>query len=164
MLKKFAAASALAVVTSSSLAAALTTFYAGLDLGSTKIANLDSNKTSFGGFVGYRLNQNFAVELGYRRLGKWEISNVDLTVKQIHLAVVESFPLNDQLDVYGRLGYNQLRTEASYGKVTAGENTHGGLYGIGLNYRFAPNISARLEVQKPASDTTNYGVGVVWNF
>jgi hypothetical protein len=164
MFKKFAVAAALALVASSSFAAAPTAFYGGLDVGSTKLDGFDDNKTSFGGFVGYGFNQFVAVELGYRQLGKFDVYGVDVKAKQTHLSVVGSYPLMPQLDVYGRLGYNNLRAEASYGNTTYGENTDGGLYGIGLNYNFTPAISGRIEAQKPSSDATNYSVGIVFKF
>jgi OOP family OmpA-OmpF porin len=163
MFKKIAAAAALAFVASTAVAAP-TAFYGGVDVGSTKIDDFGDSKVSVGGFVGYGFHPNFAVELGYRQLGKWEESGVDVKAKQTHLSLVGSYPLNGQLDVYGRLGYNQLRAEASYGGYTYGENTTGGLYGVGLNYSFAPNISGRLEVQKPSSDSTNVSAGVVFKF
>jgi len=165
MLKKIAAAAALALVASSSFAAAPTAFYGGLDVGSTKIDDFDQDKTSFGGFLGYGFNQFFAVELGYRQLGKWDMGyGIDLKAKQTHLSVVGSYPVTPQFDIYGRLGYNSLRAEASRGNVTYGDDTSGGLYGIGVGYTFTPNISGRFEVQKPASDTTNYSVGIVYKF
>ena len=164
MFKKLAIAAALAVAASSSFAAP-TGYYAGLDLGSTKIDDLDDSKTSFGGFLGYGFNQFFAVELGYRQLGKWDLGyGVDLKAKQTHLSVVGSYPVTPQFDIYGRLGYNNLRAEASYGNVTYGDDTSGGLYGVGVSYTFTPNISGRFEVQKPSSDSTNYGVSVVYKF
>jgi OOP family OmpA-OmpF porin len=163
MFKKLAIAAALAVAASTSFAAP-TGYYAGLDLGSTKIDDLDGNKTSFGGFLGYGFNQFFAVELGYRQLGKWDFHGADVNAKQTHLSVVGSYPVTPQFDIYGRLGYNQLRAEASYGNLTYGDDTSGGLYGVGVSYTFTPAISGRFEVQKPASDTTNYGVGIVYKF
>lgn len=164
MLKKFAAAATLALVASSSFAAAPTAFYGGLDVGSTKIDDFDQDKTSFGGFLGYGFNQFFAVELGYRYLGKFDVFGTDVKAKQTHLSLVGSYPLNAQFDVYGRLGYNNLRAEAKAGGITYGDDTDGGLYGIGLNYNFNSQLSGRFEVQKPSSDSTNYSVGVVWKF
>lgn len=164
MFKKIAAAAALAFAATSAFAAAPTAFYGGLDVGSTKIDGLDDNKASVGGFLGYGFTQNFAVELGYRQLGKFDVMGVDLTAKQTHLSLVGSWPLNPQLDVYGRLGYNQLRAEASYAGRTYGEDTSTGLYGIGLNYNFTPTVSGRIEAQKPSSDSTNINVGVVFKF
>jgi len=159
MLKKIAAAAALAFVASSAFAAPAA-IYGGLDAGSTKVDGLDS-KTSFGGFVGYGFHPNFAVELGYRQLGKWD----DVKLDQTHLSVIGSYPLNRQLDIYGRLGYNQLSLDGSSGRYSYSYDIgSGALYGVGLNYSFAPNISARIEAQKPSSDSTNVGVGIVFKF
>ncbi|MDN4053222.1 outer membrane beta-barrel protein [Massilia sp. YIM B02763] len=168
MFKKIAAAAALTLLASSSFAAAPTAFYAGIDGGATKIDDLDT-KGSFGGFIGYGFNQYVAIEAGYRQLGKYDVdfyggASVDLKAKQTHVSVLGFYPLNPQLDIYGRLGWNKLRAEASYGNYSYGEDTDKVLYGIGLNYNFTPAISGRVEVQKPASDTTNYSVGVVFKF
>jgi len=154
MFKKLAIAAALAVAASSSFAAP-TGVYAGLDLGSTKIDDVDDSKTSFGGFLGYGFNQFFSAEVGYRRLGKWD----DVTVNQTQLSVVGSYPIAPQFDIFGRIGYNHLDIDNSFDG-----NRSGGLYGIGVSYTFTPNISARFEVQKPTSDSTNYGVGIVYKF
>jgi OOP family OmpA-OmpF porin len=164
MFKKIAAAAALAFVASSAFAAAPTAFYGGVDVGMTKISDLDGNKGSFGGFLGYGFNQNLAVELGYRHLGSWDEQGVDLKAKQTHLSVVGSFPVTPEFDVYARLGYNKLRAEASFGGATFGDNTSGALYGVGVNYTITPAVSARFEVQKPSSDSTNYGIGIVYKF
>jgi opacity protein-like surface antigen len=164
MFKKFAAAAALALVASSSFAAAPTAFYGGLDVGSTKIDDFDDNKTSVGAFVGYGFNPFFAVELGYRQLGKFDVFGADVKAKQTHLSAVGSWPLSPQLDVYGRLGYNNLRAEASYRGRTYGDDNDGVLYGVGLNWNFTPTIAGRIEAQKPSSDSTNYNVGVVFKF
>jgi len=163
MFKKIAAAAALAFAASSAFAAP-TAYYGGLDLGSTKLDGLSDNKASVGGFLGYGFNQNFAIELGYRQLGSWDVLGVNVKAKQTHLSVVGSYPLGNQVEVYGRLGYNQLRGEASYGGLSYGDDTSGVMYGAGLSYKFTPTISGRFEVQKPSSDSTNYGVGVVFKF
>lgn len=164
MFKKFAIAAALALAASSSFAAAPTGFYAGLDVGSTKIDNFDDSKAGLGGFLGYNFNRFVAIEMGYRQLGSWDIGGVDVKAKQTHVSVVGSYPLAPQFDIYGRLGYNSLRAEASFGGFTYGDDTNGVLYGVGLNYDFTPTISGRAEVQKPSSDSTNYGVGIVFKF
>jgi hypothetical protein len=163
MMKKLFAAAALSLLASSAFAVP-PGYYGGLDLGSTKIDGLDDNKTGFGGFLGYGFNRFFAVELGYRQLGKWNVDGVEFTAKQSHVSVIGSYPLAPQFDLYGRLGYNQLRGEASYRGYTYGDDTSGGLYGIGLNYAFTPAVSGRVEVQKPSSDSTHYNVGVAFKF
>ncbi|QJD99318.1 outer membrane beta-barrel protein [Massilia forsythiae] len=172
MFKKIVAAAALTLVASSSFAAAPIAFYGGLDAGSTKIDDFGSSKGSFGGFVGYGFNQFFAVEAGYRHLGTYDFDVVannrlysgDVKAKQTHLSLIGSYPLNEALDVYGRLGYNKLRAKATVMGVSGGADDSTGLYGIGLNYTFAPNFSGRIEAQKPSSDSRNISASVVWQF
>lgn len=168
MLKKFAAAAALAFVASSAFAAAPVAFYGGVDLGATNIddvAYVDGNKVSVGAFVGYGFNQNFAVEVGYRQLGKWDIAGVaDLKAKQTHVSVLGFLPLNPQTDVYARLGYNKVKAELSYFGEELGENEDRALIGLGLNYSFNAQLSGRVEVQKPASNVTNLHAALVWKF
>jgi hypothetical protein len=164
MMKKIFAAAALSLLASAAFAAAPTGYYAGVDVGSTKIDGFDDNKTGFGGFLGYGFNPFVAVELGYRKLGTWSVYGVDIDLKQTHFSVVGSYPLSSQFDVYGRLGYNQVRGEASYNGNHYGDDTSGGLYGVGLNYSLTPAAALRFEVQKPSSDSTLYNVGVVFKF
>ncbi|TFW30057.1 outer membrane beta-barrel protein [Massilia horti] len=160
MFKKIAAAAALTLLASSSFAAP-TSFYGGVDVGSTKSDVLDnnSNKVSYGAFLGYDVNENVAVELGYRRLGQWDNvrgSGYDATVNQTHLSVVGSVPLKDQFSVFARVGYSKLNGDDV--------NNSGALYGVGLGYNFAPNVFGRVEVQKPTNLTTNVGVSVGYKF
>ncbi|WEF32959.1 outer membrane beta-barrel protein [Pseudoduganella chitinolytica] len=168
MLKKFAAAAALAFVASSAFAAAPVAFYGGVDLGATNIddvAYVDGNKVSVGAFVGYGFNQNFAVEVGYRQLGKWDIAGfADLKAKQTHVSVLGFLPLNPQTDVYARLGYNKVKAELSYFGEELGEDEDRALIGLGLNYSFNTQLSGRVEVQKPASNVTNVHAALVWKF
>ncbi|WP_198116297.1 outer membrane beta-barrel protein [Massilia rhizosphaerae] len=164
MFKKLAIAATLALAASLSFAAAPTGYYGGLDVGSAKIDNFKDSKAGAGGFLGYGFNRFVAIELGYRQLGSWNIGGADVTATQAHVSVVGFFPLAPQFDIYGRLGYNSLRAKASYGGFSYGDDTNGGLYGVGLNYDFTPTVSGRAEVQKPSSDSTYYGVGIVVKF
>jgi opacity protein-like surface antigen len=163
MFKQFAAAAALALVASSSFAAP-TGVYDGLDIGSTKIHDFSGRKTSIGILLGYGFNPNIAVELGYRYLGKFDVFGADVSAKQAQVSVIGSFPLNQQFDVYGRLGYNNIRAETKYGNVTYGADVNGGLYGIGVGARFEEHLFGRFEVQKPSSDSTNISVGIIYKF
>lgn len=168
MFKKFAAAAALALVASSSFAAAPVAFYGGVDVGATRISDLDDTKASVGAFVGYGINPNFAVEVGYRQLGKFDIDtyygNVDVKVKQAQVSVLGFLPLNPQTDVYARLGYNQVKVKASGYGYSSKDDADRVLFGLGLNYSFTNQLSGRVEVQKPASDVTNLSAAVVWKF
>jgi OOP family OmpA-OmpF porin len=164
MFKKIVAAAALAMLAGSSYAAPTDGVYVGLDVGSTKIDDLDGSKASVGGFVGYSFNENYAVEAAYRHLGTWTISNVDLKATQTALSLVGTLPLNQQFNIFARVGYNRVNAEASYQGVSVNESNNGSFYGFGVGYNFSTNVAARLEAQKPESDVTNVNVAVIYKF
>ena len=160
MFKKIAAGAALTLLASAAFAAPVG-FYGGVDAGATRAdtLNLDSSKASYGAFVGYGVNDNIGVELGYRRLGQWNDAfgpGNDATINQTHLSVVASVPLKDQFSVYGRIGYNKLNG--------ASETSSGALYGIGVGYDFNQRVFGRVEVQKPTNDVNNLGFSVGYKF
>lgn len=151
MFKKIALAATLAIAATSSFAQVRPSVYAGVDVGSTKIDGISDRQSSFGGFVGYQFNDSFAVEAGYRRLADFD----NITVNQTHASVIGILPLQSNFNIYGRLGYNNLdvKNSSSFGSLK--DSTSGVLYGVGVGYNFTPNITARLEAQKPTSDTSN---------
>ena len=155
MIKQITAATLLAVA-SFAASAAEPSFYVGGDVGKTKIDDLDGRKTSVGVFGGYTFDENFSVEAGFRRGGKWG----DVKANQYALSVIGSVPVADQVAVYGRLGYNRLETKEG------GEKDHENkaLYGIGVSYQFTKEISGRVEWQRPSSEAQNISVGVAYHF
>ncbi|GGY05754.1 outer membrane beta-barrel protein [Massilia dura] len=163
MFNKYFAAAVLSLAASASFATP-TGIYAGVNAGVTHVTDLDGNKSSFGAFAGYGINANFAIEAGYRQHGDWDLYGSDVTVKQTDISVLGSLPLNAGLDLYGRLGYNHAKVEAEYAGYRGSESVDNTLYGIGLAYNFSQNLSGRVELQKPSSDTTNTSVSLVWKF
>lgn len=164
MLKKIAAAAALAIVASTAVAADAPAFYVGADIGQTKIDDADDNETSYGMFAGYQVNEMFAVEANYRVLADFAFLGADLKTTQTGLSAIASMPLSNNFSVYGRLGYNRIDVEASGPLGTADADESGVLYGVGLGYAFTPTVSARVEVQKPTSDSTNFSAGLSFKF
>ena len=168
MFKKIAAATALIIASSAAFAAQPNTFYAGADVGRTEIDDFSDRDTSIGAFVGYNFHQNFAVEAGFRRLADYDVRtggfNTKLRADQTALSVIGSLPVAQNLSVYGRLGVNYLEVKAESGAYSATDSTTKALYGVGLSYAFTPAVSARVEVQKPASDATNVSAGVAFQF
>ena len=154
MFKKLVIASALSLIASASFAQTAPGVYAGVDVGSTKIsADYNERDTSIGGFVGYTVNQNFAIEGGYRSL--FDKNGFDL--KQTAISGLAIAPLSNGFSVYGRLGYNHLSA-----KDMDSENK--AVYGAGVSYAVTPTASVRFEVQKPHSDVTNLSLGVAFKF
>jgi OOP family OmpA-OmpF porin len=164
MFKKIIAAAALATLASSAFAAMPNTFYAGVDAGSTKIDGFGDNKTSYGAFLGYNFHENFAAEIGARRLGSWTVYGADVDADQYQASVVGTLPLQNNFNVFGRLGYNKLKANASYNGQSANADDSGVLYGVGVGYNFTPTIAGRIEFQKPSSDSHNVSAGVVFQF
>jgi hypothetical protein len=163
MFKQFTAAAALALAALSSFAAPAG-FYDGVDLGFSKIDDVDGRRTSVGLLLGYGFNRAIALELGYRMLGRVELYGVDVTTKQAHLSFVGSLPLNQQFDIYARAGYNNIRADASGGGHTYSDDISGRLHGIGVSANFDGDLYGRLEVQRPASDLTNVSISLVYKF
>lgn len=164
MFKKIIAAAALATLASSAFAAQPNTFYGGLDAGSTKIDGFGDNKTSYGAFLGYNFHENFAAEIGARRLGSFSTNGVDVDADQYQASIVGTLPLQNNFNVFGRLGYNKLKASASYQDFTADADDSGVLYGVGVGYNFTPTISGRIEFQKPSSDSHNVSAAVAFAF
>ena len=161
MLKKVAVALTLVAAFASAQAQSNNTFYAGADVGNTKIDGFDSaDKLSYGIFGGYKFNDNVAAELNVRHLEKWSIVNVT----QTGLSVLGIVPVSKEFSVYGRLGYNNLSASASAGNTTVTSSTSGAMYGIGANFQVNNQVGIRAEYQRAASDTKNFSVGVHYSF
>lgn len=168
MFMKIAAAAALLVASSAGFAAEPDSFYAGADVGRTRITDVDGRDTSFGGFVGYNFHPNFAVELGQRRLFerdyRWGNEGANLRADQTSLSLVGSLPVAEGLSVYGRLGAARIQERFSTGGFTNKDSTTKALYGIGLSYAITPAIAARVEVQKISQQATNLSTGLSFQF
>jgi len=163
MLKKIAIAASLAILSSAALAADQPYFYAGGDLGSTKLEGFD-RETSYGAFAGYQFNQNFALEAGIRHLGEAEYTGGSLKGKQYSFSGVGTIPLSNGFSVFGRLGYNRVNGGERFLGTARSTRNNEVLYGAGVGYQFSEKVAGRLEVQKPHSDITNISAGVSFRF
>ena len=168
MFKKIAFAASLAIMACSASAQDRPSFYAGADVGSTELDGISDRQNSFGAFVGYQINTNFAAEVGYRRLADFDVkfgaNNVGITLDQAAVSMLGILPLSSGFNVYGRLGYNRLEAKGRAGYSSATDSTSGALYGVGVGYSFTPTISARLEAQKPSSDSSNVAASLSLKF
>ena len=169
MFKKIAATTVLIITSSSAFAAEPNSFYAGVDLGRTKIDDIRGRGTSAGAFVGYNVLPNVAIEAGYRRLASLDYTvapgiNGDIDLNQASLSAVGTLPLSNGFSLLGRLGYSHVEEDNKVlgrGFKTSDSN---GIVGVGVGYAFTPAISARLEFQKPSSDSQNVSIGLAYQF
>jgi OOP family OmpA-OmpF porin len=168
MFKKIAAAAALVIASSSAFAQQAPQFYVGAEASSTKLDGA-GREGGFGGFVGYKFNQTVAIEAGYNRLADGDVDvdgeNVNVKFNQASVSVIGTLPLSSGFNLFGRLGYNEIKVKGSYMGVSASEKLDDGVvYGVGLGYAFSPAISGRLEVTKPISEMTKVTAGVAFHF
>lgn len=159
MIKQIAAAILMAATSFAASATEATPYYIGVDAGVSKLDHVD-NENSFGIFGGYKFTPNVAVEASFRKLGKFGIYGVNVDTKQTAISVLGSAPVAANLSVYGRIGYNRLEASARGYK----EHDNKGVYGVGLSYDVAKNVAARVEWQRPSSDSQNLSVGVSYAF
>jgi OmpA-OmpF porin, OOP family len=154
-----APASAQAPAAAPTMAPGLSGVYVGGSIGSTAITDFGS-KVGVGGFVGFKFNDNIAVEGGIQNLGSYSVAGEKVSASAFNISVLGSLPINPKISIYGRLGYGTL-TAAAKG---ANEDTNSVLYGVGARYHFSQNLAIRGEYTRLASDTGTFGVGVQYGF
>lgn len=139
------------------------TWYGGAKLGWSNFYNFDESNTitttdkdddevGAGAFVGYQINRNLGVELGYDYLGKYKYSgtrngaafNDAVEAQMAQLSLKLGFPVTESLDLYGRVG-------GGYGWSSSDEldNDSRGIFVGALGAEYALNLdwAARLEYQ-----------------
>lgn len=194
-MKKIIAIAVLSALTAPAFAGSIdmSGFYAGVTLGTgsanftapaaTPVVTNLTNKPVYGVFGGYHYNKNLAVELAYTGASYFNTTTAAGTVflsKQIVFAItaVGSYPINDAFAVFGKLGVARASSENN---AVAEQNTTriGATYGVGAEYKFTPNIAARLSVDRYAvtatiptavpatqqnSNATTVNAGLVYSF
>lgn len=139
-------------------------FYMGADIGRAK-QNLsdgglssDRNANSLNLYGGYKIDKNFAVELGYADLGKAKIGDASAKTKALNADLLASTALTQDLSLYGRLGAARYDRDFSTG---SGDHTVGFKVGAGLEYKLSEQLSLRGEVTRynnlPTADGQGFG-------
>lgn len=198
LLKKTSIAALLAaaglVVSSAAMAQAKSAdqgFYIGAMVGQSDasdfdcsgLSTCDKKDTAFKLLGGYKINRNFAAEVGYTDLGKITVSvpgvSADIKAQVFEVVGVGAYPINQQFSVYGKLGFyhgeSKLSgTVAGIGTGSAKETNTDLTYGLGVQFNFNPQLGVRGEWQRYTSvggdsvggdsDVDVLSVGVVWKF
>ena len=123
--------------------------------------SVSHSDNGYGLGVGYTINPTFAVEFAYRDMMSMNDreseedyeskSSVDLTA--IQASLVASYPLNDAVSVYGRLGVGKIDMDSSYYENNWGDvyrdsesdSKTKALFGIGGRYAVTEHIGIRAE-------------------
>ncbi len=172
MFKKIAVVAALAIASSSSIAAEPAPFYAGVDVSTTKFEGMRDRQTGYGAFLGYQINENFAVEGAYRRAADFDVytglgatvQKGESTLDQASVSVIGKLPLSNGFNLYGRLGYVHLDEDHKYSDFKYSASHSRALYGVGVGYAITPAVEARVEVQRPHQEMTSVNAGVAFKF
>lgn len=164
MLKKILISAMLLSGAAPVLAANNAGVYIGGDMGSTRVDGFDKKSTSYGGFAGFQFTDNLAAELGYRKFASTNVYIVDVNLHQTSLSMLATLPIGSGSFVFGRLGYNEIKASASFRGAKGSASDTGVLYGAGMGHQFNQNVSARLELQRPSSDSTNFSVAIAYKF
>jgi len=147
-------------------------WYTGLGIGYSRVqfypadfssggASNESTRTvdaGFKGFLGYQINRNWAAEVSYVTVGKFQykytsISRIDdYKVTGWGFSAVPTIPLTDSFSLYGRLGgfFSQARiTVRDAGVATSDEQSSqiSLLAGFGLQYFFSGETGLRIEFE-----------------
>ncbi|WP_426114005.1 outer membrane beta-barrel protein [Massilia sp. PWRC2] len=165
MIKHRLAAILLASTTAAALAADVTPYYAGADLGTSQFDGQSDHLSSYGVLAGYQLNPYVGFELSLRRLGDVYVYTPTSVTKgnlnQSALSVIGTLPLNARWGVLGRYGRVQLKQHGNNIDPSMG---NGALFGLGVQYTHTAAWAARLEAQRPASGISNFSASLLYTF
>ena len=172
-MKKTAIALAIAGLAAATVAQAApqaNTFYAGAKAGWASVhhglgqftdgndGKIRRSSEAYGVFGGYQITDNFAVEAGYEYFGRAKVKYSDgdqfrHTAHGTTLALKGSYPVLDNLDVYGRVGAALIRSDYKDKDVT-GELTDkyhnlkvSPVLAAGVEYAILPELALRAEYQ-----------------
>ncbi len=178
-MKKLASALLLSAAISTPAFAADQGFYAAADLGSVSFSSASLQGTSFaspssitvGG--GYRFGQYSGVvlsaEVGYSMISdsKANFTNATVTAKSSAFAgyVVGTYAINNQYDVFGKLGFANTSTDLSgtgAGAGLTGSSSKTNLaFGLGGNYNLDKQVAIRAQYENLGkNDVTATGAGI----
>lgn len=140
--------------------------YVGIDAGRSRVSDSGLKWSGSGAaiFGGWQVNDALAIEAGYRNLGSDKVQGIHVKANSLQLSALGMLPLSKEASLYGRLGINTLKAEASANGFTAKASETRALIGAGMRYAVTKGVSLRLEVQKPDGDTTTLAGGVEFRF
>lgn len=98
---------------------------------------VDKSDTSYGVDLGYQFHKNFAVELGYTKLGDFGTNFGDIKANTWDFVLVGKYPVYNALSVTAKAGW--AYTEAKFHSTNKHHTT--GVYGLGLEYAVNKNVA-----------------------
>ena len=114
--------------------------------------------TSYGGFLGYKLNPYLSVEGGYTSLLKQAKSGTiaAMSIRGPEVAGYLTFRINDRAAPFLRAGYAKFSMAQSNGDIVTNIQTvYGPSYGVGLQFYEANFLSVRVGYNVYYLETSN---------
>lgn len=166
IMKKTAIALALATLASSAVYAAPqeNTFYLGGRLGWSQMFKLNAEKDrgfgyptkekradfTYGLYAGYQIIDYLGVELAYDNFGGFkqeekEAGDIKMRNFGPSLSLKGSYPVIENLDVYGRIGAAWVRSNYDVGGKKEHTQKLSPIYAVGVEYAPIPEVGLRLE-------------------
>lgn len=145
--------------------------------GGFALTSCDDKDTAWKAFLGYRFNRNFAAEATYINFGEYTASvtfggstaTVNADATGWGLAVLGIYPLNNNFELFGKLGFMRGESEAdvtiggsSFQVGDKGTELH---YGVGGIYNFSRNLGVRVEWENVNdADLSVLSIGLQYRF
>lgn len=142
--------------------------------------SFDDRDTGFKVLGGYRFHRNFAVEAAYGDYGAANYSATttfpsgraagEYSTTATQVAAVGMIPINDSLDLFGKLGVAWWKVEAkgnfvpTIGAGAASSISKSGsdtVWGLGAHYQLANNAALRVEYERFRAGDSSTGRGDV---
>lgn len=131
-------------------------------------SNCDPDETGYKAFAGYQISKNFAAEAGLQYFGMFGRNNAGISALAADLLAVASYPVMNELAVYGRAGvyFGSLKSKP------LSEDNIGLTYSLGAEYAFSRELGTRVDWQRYSNagggafgfttDIDVLSVGLVW--
>lgn len=173
-------ATLLAILPAAAFADSFERMYVAGDLGSVTYANMSKfpNPRSFRITVGKRFAPHFASEISFVKFGDSKSISPSsggtdkLAGSSFQVAALGSFPLDEKIDLFGKIGLSVNRASGSNSDGTSADKSNAAvLFGVGQQYHFTPQLALRMQYEdfgafESASNpmkATVFSLGVVYD-
>jgi OOP family OmpA-OmpF porin len=140
-------------------------------VGAFGVTDCDDQDIGFKIFGGFRLNENFAAEVGYVDLGEVSLAGPagsgSIETDGFQFAGVGRLPINEQFDVFAKIGLYMWDLSASGPGGSADDDGTDIMFGFGGAWNFTEQLALRAEWERFDLDGDNVdllSLGLQFNF